>query len=284
MIDDLIEIPEKGYRVHHTLGLVRDKYDLVAIDNRFDLRPQGIIYDGEKLIYYHPFFRRFFEWPNNFYEITKYICQLPGLKNISVSLTIDPFWMDSKENLLQVIEKDYWWGLKFHVDKLNDPNFQGPLVYKRVRNPSNENDMSWPIDRIEATISNQGPNEKSITLEQIDLPDSFLNEYKDDPFLTLGARALRYSNTYRLNRFAHFTWNKSQGSFSHLDIAMIAYRLEDFERRYKEKEFLGRNLIPHAKKIKLLRIDGEIPTEMVERVLGKFFIGNELIQELLDGK
>lgn len=284
MIDDLVEIPEEKYEVHKTLGLARDKYNLITIDDRFELELQGMIYQNEKALYYHPFLRRFLSRQNNFQEITRDICELSQLENVTLSLAIDPFQMDPKESLLPIVEKDHWWGIKFDTDKLSDPSFQGSTVYKRVRNPNNQNDMSWPIDRIETVVSNQSLDEKSIAIEQVDLPESFLDAHKDDIFLAFGRNQLKYSNTYRLNRFAHFVWNKTEKSFSHFDIAMIPYKFEDLEKRFSDKEFPGRNSIPHAKKIKLMRIDGEIPLEMVSRLLGRFFLGNELIQEWLDGK
>lgn len=284
MIDDLIEIPEAGYKAHNTLGLARDKYNLVAIDDQFDLKLQGMIYRKKTALYYHPFFRRFMTRQNNFQEITRDICELSKSKNISLKLAIDPVLMTPKDELLPIVEKDHWWGIKFQPDKMNESSFHGSSVYKRVRDPSNQNDMSWPIDRIEIVVSNESAIEKSFAIEQVDVSESFLEKNKTDPFLGFGRMQFKYSSTYRLNKFAHFIWNKDHGSFSHFDVAMIPYKIEDLEKRYEGKEFPGRNAVAHAKKIKLMRIDGDIPMETVGNLLGRFFLGNELIQEWLNGK
>ena len=58
---------------------------------------------------------------------------------------------------------------------------------------------------------------------------------------------------------------------------------DDFKKRHGVN-FPGRNLIPHAHKIKLFRADGNIPIDIVGELLGKFFVGNELIQEFFLGQ
>ena len=273
--DDFISIANDKYAVHQKLGLSRDKYNLVQVNNRFALQRQGIIYINKHLIFYHPFLRRYFT--SNFTEITSYINELSRLKNITLKLGIDPFRINKKEYLIDIIELDYWWGPKFNKQKLDDKNFIGKTVYKRV---DNNNNLNWPVDRIEVNITGKEENKKSITIEEINPPIDLLNTEEK---YVIGKHFLEYSKQYRFNKFAHFIWDKKRKCFSHLDVSVIVYDLQKFQERF-DSNFPDKNKVHKVDKIKLIEIDGFITLDIVQKLIGDFFRYNELTSEFFQSK
>jgi len=94
---------------------------------------------------------------------------------------------------------------------------------------------------------------------------------------------LDYSQKYQFSKFAHFIWNKTAGSFSHLDIAVIVYDKKDFNIRFRS-EFPEKSVVSGVDKVKLVRADGDIPLSTVQGLIGDFFRYNELVQEFFEGK
>lgn len=272
-VDDFISITDSEYTVHKKLGLNRDRYNLIQVDNRFVLRKQGIVYTNKHLIFYHPFLRRYFT--SNFTGITSYINELSQLKDITLKLAIDPFRINKKEYLIDIIELDHWWGPKFDEQKLNGKKFIGKIVYGRV---DNNNNLIWPVDRIEVNITEKEKDKKSIAIEEINPPIDFLDAEK----YKIGKHSLEYSKKYRLNKFAHFIWDKKNKYFSHLDVSVIVHDLQRFKERF-ECNFPSKEKINKVDKIKLIEIDGPITLDVVQRLIGDFFRYNELIFEFFQG-
>lgn len=272
-VDDFILLPEDGYKVHDQLGLERDKYQMVTIDESFELRQHGIVFN-EHLIFYHPFLRRGFG--SNFVEITKYIMDLAHLVDVDLQVAIDPFRINKKESYINYREADHWWGVKFNISKLNDKTYVGQTVY--ARQPQKLNLFDYPVDRIEVNIT-QKNHLKSFTIEEITLPQSILDQSEYSSV----RRRLDYSKRYRLNKFLHFEWNTSTQYFSHLDAAVIVHDLDKYEDRFK-KPFAKKNEVRNVDKIKLVRVDGLIPLDVVENLASFFFRENELIGEFFQGK
>jgi len=273
-IDDFVGLPDNAYAVHQSLSLQRDRYDMVTVDQNFDLRAQGIIYANEHLIFYHPFLRRFFR--ANFTEITAFIRQMASLEDCILQVAIDPFRVNRKAAYAEIIELDHWWGPKFDQLKLNDPYYAGKTIYKRL--PSNRNNWTLPVDRIEVSVTQDG-SKKEFRVEEITVPPSLFEkeEYKH------GKRSLEYSKNYRLNKFAHFIWDSKTQHFCHLDVAVIVHDLSRYEERFA-LEHPERNAVPKADKVKLVRVDGLVPQDVVERLCTDFFRYNELIGEFFEGK
>jgi len=272
-VDDFICLPKDRYEVQDKLGLQRDRYQMVTVDESFELKHHGIVFN-EHLIFYHPFLRRNFR--ANFVEITKYIMDLSHLKNTTLQVAIDPFRLNRKESYMEYMEADHWWGAKFNIDRLNDPLYVGQTIYKRI--PNDKIFMEYPIDRIEVNVTQDG-HLKSFAVEELTPPKSILD--KDQH--SFARRRLEYSERYRLNKFAHFIWDSSTQNFSHLDVAVIVHDLQNYEQRFAI-EFAKKDEVKNVDKIKLVRVDGLIPLDVVENLTAYFFRENELIEEFFQGK
>ena len=272
-VDDFISLPKDSYLVQDKLKLQRDKYQMVTIDESFELKPHGIIV-GDDLIFYHPFLRR--SYSGNFVEITKYIMDLSHLKNTTLQVAIDPFRLNRKESYMEYMEADHWWGVKFDINKLNDKSYVGPTIYGRQ--PGKLDLFDYPVDRIEVNVTQKG-HLKSFTIEELTFPKSILDKEEYSSV----RRRLDYSKRYRLNKFLHFEWNTLTQNFSHLDAAVIVHDLDKYETRFA-KPFAKKDEVKNVDKIKLIRVDGSIPIDVVENLSSYFFRENELIGEFFQGK
>lgn len=272
--DNFVSLSDDSYNVQAHLGLHRDDDDLVTVDDRFELRRQGIIFSGHDLIFYHPFLRRFFS--ANFTEITTCIMNLSNLKNCVLKIAIDPFRISRRESYKEIFEFDHWWGNKFDAKKLDDPYYQYKAVYSR--NPKHENNLTWPVDRIEIKVKHRS-NQKIFEIEEITPAPSALikEEYK------FGGRLLKYSDKYRFVKYTHFIWDVATQHFCHLDVSVIIYDLQKYEERFLlNHPPIG--AVEKIDKIKLVRIDGLIPLEAVENLCTDFYRYNELIGEFFAGE
>lgn len=264
-IDDYILIKPLKEKVFCKIkNLKLDKYNLVAIDKKFHLEKDGIIYDRKFLIYYHPFLRRFYT--SNFTELTFLLKEISSnKKGIQLSLAIDPKRLSSPKNIRRIFEFDYWRGPKFSNKELNKNDYYGVVIYKRLSSPYALD--VWPIDRTEFFIKNTKEGLKEIEIEEIN-------------------PVMRYSKRYVLQKYAHLIWSKQRGYFSHLDVAVKVYSRKEHLKRaaYEWKPKKDKEEAKILEKIKLFRIDGEISIHLTMQILGDFYRYNELIKEFFSGQ
>ncbi len=263
-IDDYVMLDIHESKVLKSIpDLKPDKYKLIDVDDSFELEHHGIIVNNEHLVCYHPFLRRFFT--SNFTETTLLLKQISKIGNIKLKIAIDPLRLSTPENLKHYFEADYWRGPKFSQTKLNDPEFTGITLYKRLE----DNSYPWDIDRIELQISNTKEGLKEIQIEEI-----------------VPHQKRRYSDNYFLQKYAHLIWDKSIECFIHLDSAVKVYTPNEHKKRFayewKPKNINDESMV--LNKIKLFRLDGSIPIDLSIDLVTDFFRYNELIGEFFGGK
>ncbi len=234
----------------------------------FDLRRQGIIF-GDKLIYYHPFLRRFFQ--GKFTDTTSLLMKAHDDNDIELKLAVDPSRMTDSKNYLEYVEADYWHGPYFSIENLNDQNYVGTTLHKRMENSQKKIlDDTYPINATVFDIKNQstGPK-KSISVEEI-LPIN-------------GSAGI--TDKVVLHRFAHLEWDRSQQKFTHFDGSVFAYSRAVHNERFRDEwnPLLSRSR-GKPTKIKLFRLDGIIQPDYAFQLLGAFFRYNEMISEFFGEK
>ncbi len=233
-----------------------DRYGLVKITPDFRLENQYIIYKNMYRIYYHPYLRRYHSV--NFTEITAYLREVSQNKNLELSLALDPIRISRTLQVSELIEMDHWFGPKFSIGRMNDPNFKGVTIHTR----STEDpllDFAYSLIRTEFYISNTKDGMKSIEIEEI-IPAK--------------------SNKYILHKYVHMLWNKNIEKFVHFDPAVMVYTSEEHNRRVAYKWSSGaEDTKIKCSKIKLFRIDGSLDLELAMKILGDFYRYNELVQE-----
>jgi hypothetical protein len=258
-VTDFVEVDPPTSKVGQMLKTLKfDKYNLVNVDERFQLENHGIIYEGKHLIYYHPFLRRYFT--SNFVDMPAILNSLWKGGKASLKLAIDPLHMTQPQHLKNIFEFDHWFGPKFSVEKLNDPQVVGSTVH--WRNPESLHNLTWKIERTVFTLKNYSDHEKELEIEEINPVDS---------------KAV--FDKYALQKYAHAIWDSSLGAFRHLDCAVLAYEKEEHVKRLTYDHKAKGVSKPQAKRIKLFRLDGEISLEEAQGVLVYFFRYNELIGE-----
>ena len=242
-----------------------DKEGLLYVQNSMSLRPQGLILEDNRL-FYHPFLRRFYGSMCNFHGLTFFLEDLSKQKGLTLRIKLDPLRLGKAQDYRDVMELDHWFGPPFNPDRLNDPNYQGLTVYK---NTDDEYKVlsQFPTDRTEFYVSNKSDGNKQIEIEEI------LDE--NAKLRTLLAP----------QKYAHMIWDPSKGCFIHFDVALMAYKKDKAEQRFRSN-WKGRDIEPVKPicKVKLFRADGEISIDQAMELVSFFFYQNDQIHEFFSGK
>lgn len=262
-IDDYVENDGQGEVYEATKELSRDKEGMITIDDRFRLENHGIIFN-EILIYYHQFLRRYFT--SNFVD-TPALIKLAYKAGIKTRIQLDPLRITTPNQLENIIEEDYWFGKKFDVVKLNDENYVGVTVHGRGEDAREDLDLTYKIDRTVFYIKNYKNGKKEIQIEEIIPLDGNVG----------------VTQKYALHRFAHMIWNKEKELFEHLDCSVLIYSKQDHTTRISYDWKPPRGVDIKAKRLKLLRLDGDIGLELMKDVVNQFFRYNEMVDEYFTG-
>src|SRR5207249_1481542 len=105
----------------HELRKRFDQDSLLPIADEMKLLRTGLSYRGY-LIYYHQFMRRNYRYSMNwkFFELLR-----SAAVGNRVGLAIDTFRLIRLNKFRERFEEDYWWGPKFNIAKIDDPQEYG---------------------------------------------------------------------------------------------------------------------------------------------------------------
>lgn len=252
----------KNSRVHQQLEFIPlQKDELVEVDERFGLRNQGIFFNEDFLIYYHPFLRRYYT--SNFVGLPKFLMKFALEPQFKLQIAIDPLRITATKYYQEIVEEDYWYGPKFSLEKLNSETFRGLAVY--TRDPDAFENSVWPVERTEFLISDDKQGNKVIEIEEVS---------------PLGPR--NYSEHYHVHKYAHLIWSPQKNHFFHFDVSAKIYGHELHAKRLNSNWKLDHE--EKCRKIKLFRIDGPLEPTLVTEVVSEFFRYNEMIVEFFSGK
>jgi len=254
---DVIESDLDGSKILALYPELRSKLDkdgLLLLDESFGLMDVGIEY-RDHVLHYHQFLRRGYSSnPNsdftsrfiNFYHQTH-----PGNR---FRIAIDHHRVMPREFYQQIIELDTWFGPPFDPAELDDPNAVGFSVIKR--NKDSLFGLTNDLERTEFFWSfRQGI--KTLEIEEISNVG-----YQFDH--------------YYLNRYVHSERNTQQRKLTHLDGAVKVYLQDSYNDRLRAH--MPKQLKSHTK-VKLFRIDGDIPLEDWINLISFFYKSNEMIIE-----
>jgi hypothetical protein len=241
--------------------LNQDRYNLVDVDERFQLENQGIIFENT-LIFYHPFLRRFFS--ARFVDTPAILRRLQGNDEVKLKIALDPIRHGVPSMLDRTLEFDHWYGMQFDAGKLNDREFRGVTVHGR-HDQTGVLDLTFPLIKTTFYVSDYANNEKEFQIEEIVPTESQQSA----------------GQKYVLHRFAHFIWNTEDQTFRHFDCSVLIYTKGEHAKRvkYDWKQLDNKHYAKVYKRKKLFRLDGSIELEIIKDLLFSFFRYNELVME-----
>jgi len=218
----------------------------------------GLFY-RDHFLHCHQFLRRYFTSNPNFDFLQRLSTYTANHPKHSVAIAIDHRRIMPLEHFAEFIEKDAWFGPPFSWDKIDDPYAVGLTVH--ARHPDSVENMTYELDRMEFHWSYDN-GLKTLQTEEL-RPDT--DESR--------------KSGYVINRYLHAIRDISKRAFVHMDGAVKLYAPSQYTGRFKT------NLPKGAKgerKIKLFRIDGDIPDREWSDLASFFFRQNELVLEYLN--
>jgi hypothetical protein len=234
-----------------------DKDYLLEIDGNFELFDGGIGYK-EHVLHYHQLLRRVYTANPNFAflgRLQKYYT-LSKSKN-TFKIAIDHRRLMPRQFYNQLFELDHWYGPRFDIKKIDDPNEVGLTVM--TRKDQLRFDTQYKLYRTEIYWSYRDQI-KSLEIEELSTEN-----FKFDH--------------YYINRYVHSQRNVNSKRLDHFDGAAKVYYEQDYGKRLNTK-------IPKeakaSKMIKLFRIDGDLDVDFWIDLVSHFFKGNEMIIEYFD--
>lgn len=232
---------------------LRDKTDddgLLNIDSSLELLEGGILY-RDHVLHYHQFLRRNFTSNPNF-DFLQHLVAARRTAGCAVRVAVDHRRIMSREFYEQIFEFDTWFGAPFDAAALDDASQVGLTVVKR--NQGSLFRLTNTLDRTEFLWSFRA-GIKTLQIEEI----------ADGDF---------QFDHYYLNRFVHAQRDIVKATFTHVDGAVKAYRSHTYSARREAK-------LPDTPKseakIKLWRVDGDIPLKLWLDLVCFFFKSNEMV-------
>lgn len=233
-----------------------DDDGLLQLDERFILHDGGIEYK-KHLIHYHQFLRRGFFSNPNFDFLSRFSAVRRNAPENTYRVAVDHDRLMRIEQYTHIFELDRWFGPRFDRQKLDDRNAVGLTIVKR-----NKNSLFELVNHLDRTEFYWAYHDGTKTLEIEELVSV------EHPF-----------DTHFLNRYVHSERDIVRSTFQHLDGAVKAYPVATYLNRFKAQ--LPRE--PRCpQKIKLFRIDGDIPLDTWLDLIGHFYKANEMILEYFD--
>lgn len=222
------------------------------------LSPDAITY-GKHVLYCHQFLRRYFNGNPNV-DFLRTLFDYRAAHSVqSVRLAIDHSRLVEIEWYYAVMEKDYWHGPQFAWTKLDDPDAVGLTVYAGPQHPL-------------LALAGNG-------LERTEFLWSYRNGLKT--FQAEEIHSPKRGGKLELNRYVHSIRAIERRAFVHIDGAVKAYEPTHYPARIKSQ-------MPDeprsARRVKLFRIDGDIPNEEWAALVSSFFRHNEMVLEYLNSE
>ena len=243
-------------------GLVDYSYLLT----RLKVRAPGVFIDEKRqlVLFAHRFFRRSQSHVNklNDYFLSSFSSAAKEEK-LRARLLLDPDRVGHPDELLELLEFEYWHGPQYSDDIASIPS--GVATHKadegtRDLEGVDKTQVWWKSPEMRS--SGEGARSfRTLELEELrDIPSSGLPEE-------------RYAC-----RYAHAEYSLDDRCITHFDGAIRAYPVEKYlERIELNIDRAGK----HSEYTKLFRFDGSLGVNQWKRLLSDFFKGNPLVPEYL---
>jgi len=201
------------------------------------------------------------------YEAVRGVLELGRESGLTIKVAIDLIMRPRiREKYLSRLQEARWWGKPFNPGWLDTvcegheaefgraPKDDIESLLFRLKPPVEKTQFLWTI------------RESCSSLAIEELPPILGSEDGDSPCMK--------------TRYFHSIYDRSQKSFRHMDGSVLIYRPDMYGSRLKSKLSAK---IKAGKRIKLFRIDGDIPIETWSSLMTSYFNQNEMIIEYLQG-
>jgi hypothetical protein len=255
----------KDYDLLKSLGIPVDDDGLVTLDEDMELRRHALILPSQKImIYPHQFLRRFYH--ANFVNMPNMLENLKK-EGKKVKLRIDPIRITHPKYYQEIIEEDYWYGLKFAASLFQSKDKKPVRTLHRTN--GNHNPF-YPVD---------------FTLFRSDMMSDSERQFMIEAYVPLTnpvqstRRIHGIGKGYCIQKFAHFVYDQGQQTISHIDGAVRTFAIEDYAEAL---DIVSRGSEPGKRvgtRHRLFKVEGSISIEQVQSLLYEFFMYTPQIGE-----
>jgi len=249
------------------LSITPDDDNLIDLtDKRFELRRQGIIFNGTALIFPHQFFRR------------SYRCSILGVpaslkkaidSGASVKIRIDPFRKTTADRYREIMEFDYWYGAHFSDELLCNARRNERTLH--ISTGLYELNYDARFTAIRTKMMDDG------------LREFMVEEYC--PLIIYGEeKSPGTGDKFCIQKFAHFCYDQQLKKFTHLDGAVRVFENTEYASIFKTIES-GKDIGDKAGiRHKLFLVEGQFKQDVVQELLSEWFRFNPHIHEYFSGE
>lgn len=280
--DDYVEnLINPNFQIEHENSLTINKNGMIPLDNNIELRQHAIIL-GNKLIFPHSFLRRFGN--SNFVNINTVLANLEK-KGTNVFIRLDPFKVSDLANYQEIIERDIYYGPKFSNDILErELNFCPSVHWTNFEDNSDPNNliqlMTYPVNY---TIFRPSWLDKEQNIVQYYIEELMISlsnyKYKNDRFPPYS------SKRYVAQKFVHFTFDRNNKYFEHIDGSVRIFDVKKYENLYNNFVCTGVIYPQHiegVQRYKLFKVQGKLNYEDISNILREYLMYNPHIAEYFD--
>ncbi|WP_430605771.1 hypothetical protein [Enterococcus sp. DIV1368d] len=280
-LDDYVEqIISKTHRIENEFSLSVNDDGMIRLTNDQDIRGHGIIV-GESLIFPHAFLRRYGN--SNFVDINLLLSKFVN-SGKEVFVRLDPFKQGEKSEYQEIIERDIYYGPKFSEKILMcENNFKASLHYTEFDDPDNNVQLlTYPVKYtifrpswldVEKQVVQYYVEELVVPMEKY--------KYQSERFPPFSG------NKYVAQKFAHFTFDRENNYFEHIDGSVRIFKREEYFEVFSKLESTGKIYPQHIEGIdryKLFKVKGELKREEISLILKEFLMYNPHIKEYFEDR
>ena len=178
------------------------------------------------------------------------------------------------------IQEERMWGLRFDEAAFKKMFSKEYGKFEYVNNELPDRLMRVPLYKLQYQIAS---NDKESTASAIieELIDITYGQSMIDPEAFVYGSSEHY---YVRNRMVHLMYDQKQSVFTHLDLSYLYYNESDYYQRLNQT--LGQIKPSATKKMKVYKIDGELPFSVISDLIGISLDGvhNPEVRRLLNGE
>ena len=262
---------EKPERVDVKLQL-DDKDRLHILDNSCRIERQAIVINNE-LFFPHYLLRR-----SDSKNFDDFLLNLGDFLNrgSQVKLRFDPFEKRDMSDLDDILEHDRWFGPEFSNGILKNKQDLSLTIH------TTEDEKQFMDYPVKYTIFRPSWLDKDKNIIQYYIEELLLpkDEEKDFPL----CRVPYCSNKFVAQKFVHFTYDRNNNCFEHIDGSVRVFKMEQFKKIYNEVQSgkVYNQHIDGVERYKLFKVKGNLSFEDVSQLLKSFLRGNPHISEYFD--
>lgn len=253
-----------------------NKDGMYSLVNTFEIREQALVLKND-LIFPHPLLRK--KGNGNFDDIlTTFKDHVINRRN-SVNIRLDPFLIKSISEYNDVLEHDSWFGPQFSNDILDNEQKFSQTIHTTI--DDGKQFMDYPV---KYTIFRPLWLDKDNNIVQYYIEELLLPKDEEKNFSLCSVPYC--SDRYVAQKFIHFTYDRNNKFFEHIDGSVRIFKSEHYKKIYNDVQSgnIYNQHIDGVERYKLFKVEGKLSFNDISILLKSFLRNNPHVIEYFDNK